>query len=124
VYADMELLETLGKREFVEGIAEAIKMGCIRLSSLFDTIEAEPEKIMNLDPELISEVCGNRLFSPLLIPNLIVLPRQARDKHRRKLKRSGGFLRSIWRRQLARRVQRTAAGSVTALSARWAVSTR
>eukprot|EP01046_Picozoa_sp_COSAG06_P073603 COSAG06_NODE_22091_length_734_cov_1.245669_2_plen_84_part_00 len=61
VYADMELLETLGKREFVEGIAEAIKMGCIRLSSLFDTIEAEPEKIMNLDPELISEVCGNRL---------------------------------------------------------------
>jgi hypothetical protein len=82
VYADMELLETLGKREFVEGIAEAIKMGCIRLSSLFDTIEAEPEKIMNLDPELISEVCGNRLFSPLLIPNLIVLPRQARDKHR------------------------------------------
>ena len=31
VYADMDLLVSLGKRELVEGIAEAIKMGCIRL---------------------------------------------------------------------------------------------
>ena len=56
VYADMDLLATLGKRELVEGIAEAIKMGCIRLPSLFDLLEAEPEKIMNLDKELITQV--------------------------------------------------------------------
>ena len=41
VYADMDCLATLGQRELVEGISEAIKMGCIRLSSLFDLLEAE-----------------------------------------------------------------------------------
>ena len=56
VYADMDLLVSLGKRELVEGIAEAIKMGCIRLPKLYELLEAEPEKIMNLDPVLIEEM--------------------------------------------------------------------
>jgi len=56
VYADMDLLETLGRRELVEGIAESIKMGCIRLPSLFDLLEAHPERVMALDPELITQV--------------------------------------------------------------------
>ena len=56
VYADLDLLATLGKRELVEGIAEAIKMGCIRHSSLFDVLESQPSRIMSLDDELIEQV--------------------------------------------------------------------
>ena len=56
VYADMDLLATLGKRELVEGIAEAIKMGVIRIPSLFELLEARPEQVMGLDPELIEQV--------------------------------------------------------------------
>lgn len=56
VYMDMNLLETLGRRELVEGIAEAIKMGCIRSPPLFDVLEKNPEKVMALDAELITQV--------------------------------------------------------------------
>jgi len=56
VYMDMDCLKTLGRRELVEGIAEAIKMGCIRQLRLFETLEANPQKVMNLDPDLIQEV--------------------------------------------------------------------
>jgi len=56
VYADMDLLPTLGRRELVEGIAEAIKMGVIRKPALFDLLEAHPERVMALDPALIEEV--------------------------------------------------------------------
>ena len=56
VYADMQLLQTLPRRELVEGIAEAIKMGCIRLKALFDLLESNVEKVMSLDKAVISEV--------------------------------------------------------------------
>jgi len=56
VYADMDLLQTLGRRELVEGIAEAIKMGVIRMPSLFELLEAHPERVMGLEAELIQQV--------------------------------------------------------------------
>jgi pentafunctional AROM polypeptide len=56
VYADLDLLATLGRRELVEGIAEAIKMGCIRYLPLFEMLEKYPERVMALDDELISPV--------------------------------------------------------------------
>lgn len=56
VYADMDLLATLGKRELVEGIAEAIKMGVIRLPRLFELLEAHPAEVMALEPALIEQV--------------------------------------------------------------------
>ena len=56
VYADMDCLRTLGKRELVEGIAEAIKMGVTRLPSLFDLLEKHPQQVMALDPTLIDQV--------------------------------------------------------------------
>lgn len=56
VYADMDLLATLGRRELVEGIAEAIKMGCIRKPGLFELLEASPDKVKQLDPATIQEV--------------------------------------------------------------------
>jgi 3-dehydroquinate synthase len=56
VYADMDLLSTLGRRELVEGISEAIKMGLIRMPALFETLERQPERVMALAPELIDQV--------------------------------------------------------------------
>ena len=41
---------------FVEGIAEAIKMGVIRLPRLFELLEAHPAEVMALEPALIEQV--------------------------------------------------------------------
>jgi len=56
VYADLDLLKSLGKREIVEGICEAIKMGCIHKPKLFELLEAHPEEVIALEPSLINEV--------------------------------------------------------------------
>jgi len=56
VYADLDLLRSLGKREIVEGICEAIKMGCIHKPKLFDLLEAHPEQVIALEPALINDV--------------------------------------------------------------------
>ena len=56
VYADLDCLVTLGRRELVEGIAEAIKMGCIRLPALFEALEANTSSVMALERELIESV--------------------------------------------------------------------
>ena len=56
VYADLDLLKTLGKREIVEGICEAIKMGCIHKPRLFELLEAQPEQVIGLEPAVINEV--------------------------------------------------------------------
>ena len=56
VYADLDLLKSLGKREIAEGICEAVKMGCIHKPKLFELLEAHPEEVMALEPALINEV--------------------------------------------------------------------
>merc|ERR1740121_1650871 len=44
VFADMQLLQSLARREVAEGLAEAIKMGIIRDATLFELVEKEHEK--------------------------------------------------------------------------------
>jgi pentafunctional AROM polypeptide len=56
VFADPTLLRTLDRREIVEGLAEAIKMGVIRDSKLFDLMEREHSNIISLDATLMGEV--------------------------------------------------------------------
>jgi len=56
VYADMNLLKSLSDKQVKEGLAEAIKMGCIRKPKLFDFMEANAEKILKQDPETMAEV--------------------------------------------------------------------
>jgi len=56
VYADMKLLQTLNDKQVKEGLAEAIKMGCIRKPKLFDYMEKNAEAIMKQDPEALAEV--------------------------------------------------------------------
>eukprot|EP00962_Isochrysis_galbana_P005286 scaffold1441_cov120-Isochrysis_galbana.AAC.15 len=56
VCIDLELLRSLGQREIVEGLAEAIKMGCIRCAPLFDLMEEHVDAIKALQPDLIHKV--------------------------------------------------------------------
>ena len=56
VFADVQTLTTLGKRELSEGWAEAIKHGFILDSGLVDVFEEHAESLMALEPEISSEV--------------------------------------------------------------------
>lgn len=56
VLADVRALSTLGKRELSEGWAEAIKHGLIMDSSLVDVFEEHAEALMNVQPEICTEV--------------------------------------------------------------------
>mmetsp|Transcript_121373 Transcript_121373/g.377712 ORF Transcript_121373/g.377712 Transcript_121373/m.377712 type:complete len:397 (+) Transcript_121373:72-1262(+) len=56
IFADPEVLRTLSRREVVEGLAEAIKMGVIRDAELFRLMASDPENIMALDNSLMQEV--------------------------------------------------------------------
>jgi len=56
VFADVETLSTLGKRELAEGWAEAIKHGFILDSSLVDVFEEHAEALMAVEPEISTEV--------------------------------------------------------------------
>lgn len=56
IFADPEVLQTLSRREVVEGLAEAVKMGVIRDARLFKLMASEPERIMRLENALMQEV--------------------------------------------------------------------
>ena len=56
VFADVQTLATLGRRELAEGWAEAIKHGFILDSSLVDLFEEHAEALMNVEPEIATEV--------------------------------------------------------------------
>mmetsp|Transcript_14979 Transcript_14979/g.41048 ORF Transcript_14979/g.41048 Transcript_14979/m.41048 type:complete len:391 (-) Transcript_14979:99-1271(-) len=56
IFADPEVLRTLSRREVVEGLAEAIKMGVIRDAELFKLMAKEPQRIMELDNALLQQV--------------------------------------------------------------------
>ena len=54
--ADIDLLATLSEREVVEGLAEAIKMGCIRDEALFDFMEDNVDGVKALERGPIERV--------------------------------------------------------------------
>jgi len=57
VLVDPGFLQTLPRRNVISSLAEAIKYGFIRDSSIFDTIEARFDDLLNLnDPVLLSEI--------------------------------------------------------------------
>ena len=56
VFADVETLSTLGKRELAEGWAEAIKHGFILDRGLVDVFEEHAEALMDVEPEISTEV--------------------------------------------------------------------
>ena len=55
VVIDLELLRSLSEREVVEGLAEAVKMGCIRHAPLFDLLEGRVEEVKALQPDAIEQ---------------------------------------------------------------------
>ncbi len=56
VFADVQSLSTLGKRELAEGWAEAIKHGFILDASLVDMFEEHAEALVEVEPEISTEV--------------------------------------------------------------------
>lgn len=68
--ADIDLLATLSEREVVEGLAEAIKMGCIRDEALFDFMEDNVDgvKVMISFLLLLCRHCKERGACPCLVP--------------------------------------------------------
>ena len=56
VFADVQTLTTLGKRELSEGWAEAIKHGFILDSGLVDVFEEHVESLMAVEPEISTDV--------------------------------------------------------------------
>ena len=56
VLADVQALSTLGKRELSEGWAEAIKHGLILDPGLVDVFEEHAEALMEVEPEISTEV--------------------------------------------------------------------
>jgi len=56
VFADVQALSTLGKRELAEGWAEAIKHGFILDADLVDTFEQHAEALMDVEPEISTQV--------------------------------------------------------------------
>ena len=56
VFADVQTLSSLGKRELAEGWAEAIKHGFILDAELVDLFEEHAEALMDLEPEISTQV--------------------------------------------------------------------
>ena len=56
VFADVQALSTLGKRELSEGWAEAIKEGFILDANLVDVFEEHAEALMELEPGISTQV--------------------------------------------------------------------
>ena len=56
VICDMEMLKTLDRKEFVAGFAEIIKAGAIKKESLFDYMEKNTEKALNLDNDVLTRM--------------------------------------------------------------------
>ena len=56
VFADVQALATLGKRELAEGWAEAIKHGFILDASLVDAFEEHAEALMTVEPGISTEL--------------------------------------------------------------------
>jgi 3-dehydroquinate synthase len=53
VYIELSFLKSLSDKDFANGLAEIIKYGIIGDNGLFDTLEAEKDRIRDRDPELI-----------------------------------------------------------------------
>jgi len=56
VWIDVETLETLPQRELVAGISEVIKYGVVYDGELFDLLEVNKDKILNLDNLALSYI--------------------------------------------------------------------
>ena len=56
VLADVEVLETLPRRELVAGLAEVIKYGAIGDAGLFARLEAELARVLALEPDVLVPV--------------------------------------------------------------------
>jgi 3-dehydroquinate synthase len=80
VLCDPTMLNTLNKREVVAGFAEIVKAGIIRSASLFDFLEENAEKALDLDSKVITEL----VYQSVLIKAKVV-ENDEREKGERRI---------------------------------------
>jgi 3-dehydroquinate synthase len=56
VLMDLGVLKTLPTEEFLSGMAEVIKYGVIRDAALFDYLDKNREKILSLEPDVLTHI--------------------------------------------------------------------
>lgn len=56
VYIDPEVLQSLPRKEYINGLAEVIKHGIIRDTSYFEMLDKQFDKVMALDPDVLQEL--------------------------------------------------------------------
>jgi 3-dehydroquinate synthase len=56
VLADLQTLRTLPQREYISGLAEVIKYGMIADKNFFCRIEAQAERLLNMEESVLAEV--------------------------------------------------------------------
>jgi len=56
VFSDVALLKSLPQREITCGLGEVVKYGIIKNKKIFESIENDAEKILKLDPKIITEI--------------------------------------------------------------------
>jgi 3-dehydroquinate synthase len=81
VICDMELLRTLAKNELVNGFGEIVKHAAIGDKNMFAFIEAQYEKALDLNPEIIEKL----VYDSVVIKSDVVNRDEKETGERRKL---------------------------------------
>jgi 3-dehydroquinate synthase len=81
VICDFEMLTTLDKNEFIGGFAEIIKHGAIKDISLFEYLEANYDKALNYDNEVLHKL----VHDSIVIKSKVVEQDEREKGERRKL---------------------------------------
>jgi 3-dehydroquinate synthase len=81
VICDMELLRTLPKNELVNGFGEIVKHAAIGDKNMFEYIEAQYEKALDLNPEIIEKL----VYDSVVIKSDVVNRDEKETGERRKL---------------------------------------
>lgn len=87
VVIDLETLNTLPKEEFRAGLAEVIKYGVIADRELFDYLDAQAQKILQLDP-----VCLEHIIETSCAIKAKVVEQDERESHYRMILNFGHTL--------------------------------
>ena len=81
VICDLNLLNTLPKKEILNGMAEIVKHGAIEDASLFEYLEKHSQKALALDIDVI----GKLVYDSIIIKSAIVNQDELEKGERRKL---------------------------------------
>jgi 3-dehydroquinate synthase len=91
VICDSEMLKTLDKRQFVAGFAEIVKAGAIKDENVFEYLENNFKKALNMDSDVINRL----VYDSVLIKSKVVEADEKEKGERRKLNFGHTFAHSF-----------------------------